>query len=544
MIPSRSFSDLYINDFDSVKDFYNLHFTNIFNLSNSYLSTINNNLTKNLINEIRNYNQNINSDKTILDNIDKLNDKKCLTIITGQQPGLLTGPLYTIYKGLTAIKLANHLSKIYHRNVVPIFWVASEDHDFEEVNGIKWITKNNELKEFTFSPKNYKIGLPDYKIKLNGNLDKLFSEISSTIYNTEFKEVILSNLINCLKASKTFDEFFCRVLAIIFQGYGLIILPSHLIEMRKLASPIIQKEIENPLSSTKLVMKSGNEINKKGLKSALKRIGNEVNFFFILDNIRRKVTYNSKGVKIEGINKTYNKEQLIKELNNHPEKFSPNVILRPVIQEFIFPNLAYIAGPGEISYHAQLKEVFKFFNVRFPILYPRKNIIIIEPSISQILKKYNANTEEILKSPKLLSKIIIRKAAPDKEIKELEKSKKILLSTMNELEKKLTPNIKKQVDDIDNFINKGFEKIYNFILDFYKNQNDIVNRQINKLNISLFPDDKPQERVLNIVQFLIKYGNHFIKELFDIIDLRKTDLVIFDIKSIIKSDTKEHEDFH
>ena len=539
MSTSKNLSNLYITDFDSVKEFYELHFNTIFNLPESFLSAINNTISENLITQLKEYNQKIDADKNVLENIEKLRNNNCLTIITGQQPGLFTGPLYTIYKGLTAVKLAQHLSKIHKRDIVPIFWVVSEDHDFDEVNTIKWITKNNELNKFVFEPINYKKGLPIYEIESKGNLNELFDLMISTIYNTEYKEVILSDLINCLKSSQSFDEFFCRIMAMIFKGYGLVILPSHLKEIRKLATTIIQKEIENPLMSTNLVIKSSEMLHNKGLKTTLKRKGNEINFFFFQNNIRQKVTYDSNSFKIEGITKKFKKEELLQELSEYPEKFSPNVILRPIIQQFIFPNLVYVAGPGEISYHAQLKDVFKFFDVPSPILYPRKNFLIIEPSISQLINKYHIKIEKTLDSPKSLSKFIVYKSTPKKEMRLLDKSQKALLSILKDLEKELNySGIEKAIDNINKFIIKGFEKIHNSLSNIYKDENDVITRHINKLNISLFPDGKPQERVLNIVQFLIKYGYQFIRILFNRIDLKETDVIILDIKSQLETSKK------
>ncbi len=537
----KEISDLYINDFDFIKDFYSQHFKRIFQLSSHSLSQITNNLPDTLINEIKEYNQRIGADDYTLENISKLENKECLTIITGQQPGLFTGPLYTIYKGLTTIKLANHLSELYKRTIVPIFWVASEDHDFEEVNKIRWITKDNELKDFTFTPNDYQNGLPNYKISTNGNLNKWFDEIISTSYPTEYTDDILGILRNNLKYSLTIDEYFCRLLAKIFQGFGIVFLPSHLSNIRKLSLPIFQKEIENPLSSTRLIMKTANTLHNLGLKPTLKRKGNEINFFLIQNNIRRKVTYSSNRFEIEGTKQIFQKNELLKILNDSPDNFSPNVILRPIIQEHIFPNIAYIAGPGEISYFAQLKEVFKLFDVRFAIIYPRNRVVIVEPSLSQIFEKYNFELEKIIDSPKSLTKIMMKKNVPTKDLKVLELSKQKINGILNDVNKKVSiPSIEAHLKKMNEFVEKGFEKVSNSISNYYQSENNNFSRRMQKIETSLYPNKQPQERVLNIVQFLIKYGYDFMKELYETIDPQKQDLIIFDIKSILNKPKRKH----
>ncbi len=285
-----------------------------------------------------------------LENINKLTDKNCFTVTTGHQLSLLTGPIYFIYKILHVIKQCEELTDFYpNYQFVPIFWMASEDHDFEEV-------KSTSIFGKTVSWETHQTGAVG-RMNLSG-IPEVLDVFNQFFSNTQSNQI--DNLIQKLNR-KTYGDAFFKFLHSMFADYGLVIVDGDQRTFKDAFSCVLKNEIETNFSFN-AVTKTNQELENKNLKIQVNP--REINLFYLSENNRQRIVPVESNFKIK--EKELSKKEILDLIERKPEAFSPNVILRPVYQEFLLPNLCYVGGVGELSYWLQLKGVFISSEISFP----------------------------------------------------------------------------------------------------------------------------------------------------------------------------------
>ncbi|MGD2247800.1 MAG: bacillithiol biosynthesis cysteine-adding enzyme BshC [Candidatus Methanofastidiosia archaeon] len=428
------------------------------------------------------YNKKIGSGSRVFENIEKL--KEYPPVVTGQQPCLVTGPLYVVYKALTAIILAEKFG------TVPVFWNASEDDDTSEVNHIQII--NNRLEKISIELEKK----PFYTIKLQENsIKNVINRIKSLTPPTEFRENIL-RVINAHSGS--FSQMFSRIMSTLFSEYGLIMVEPYIFSRE--AVPVYETLLKEPTKASLLVNRTGTQLENKGYTRQLHKPENVCNFYVVQDETRCTVEYNSN-FHINGTE--YTKKELLELLHETPEKFLSNVISRPLVQDYLFNTVAYCAGPGEISYFAQMKDVYTYCNIEQPYIVPRWGATLIESKVKKVLDKYTLKIPE-LRHPNR----IIKEMAKKETVHVFNNTRKNILKEMHEIQETLSsidPNLKRSTaaarTTIINELNALEEKTARSL----KDQNNIMKSQITKAFLNIFPNHKLQERVLNIFQYMIRY---------------------------------------
>ncbi len=455
-------------------------------------------LVKTLKNQYKNTNY---SEKTI-QNITLLKDNTTFTVTTGHQLNLFTGPLYFLYKIITTINLCEELKTNFpNKNFVPIYWMATEDHDFEEIN------------YFNFK---------DKKIKWNSEQTGAVGRFSTA----ELKEVyrVLSLELNTSKNADFLRELFKKgytehhnladatryVANALFGKYGLVILDADDRTLKTTFSPYMKEELLHQ-TAFKEVLKTIEKLEKNYKIQVNPR---EINLFYLTDTSRERIVLENKRYKINNTNISFSLEEILQELKNNPERFSPNVIMRPLYQEVILPNLCYIGGGGELAYWLELKNYFKAVKVPFPILLLRNSVQIISEKQYKKLNKIGISTAELfLEQDELIAKKVTEKATA---IIEFSKQKECLERQFSELR-----DVAKQTDK--SFIGavnaqekkqlKGLNNLQKRWLRAEKRQQkELVNR-IKKLHNELFPNHSLEERQRNFSMFYQEYGNEFITTL-------------------------------
>lgn len=517
----------YLYDFDKVKGFYKYNFrdkeqfiTKFKQLSESpkefrnELSTIINNQYK-LFNP---------SSKT-LKNISLLKNKETVAVVTGQQLGILGGPLYTFYKIITAIKLCSHLSERYDNyHFVPVFWLEGDDHDFDEVRSINVLNDNNELLKISYNDQPTEeeqnrgsIG----HLKLKETINQFLKDYGNQLRNTEFKNPIMENLKSFYTEEKTFKEPFKELLFWLFDQYGLVIFDPQDIKVKELLKPVFKKEINDFRNHTeKLVNISA---NLEELYHAQVKI-RPINLFYNYDEGRYVIEPIENEFRLKGKRKKFTLEELINLIEAEPEKFSPNVLLRPVCQDFLIPTGFYIGGPSEVAYFAQILPLYEFYNIDPAIIYPRSSVTILERALKSILDKYGMNVTEIFTDPNKLKNQIINNVS-DKNLEEIFKE------TKNQIDLSFD-NLKEKLFELDKTMGDVTSKYRLKVLGYIdelngkateaqKKRYEITLRQIDKASANLFPDMNLQERELSFFHFANKYGVDVLKKLFEELAINK-----------------------
>lgn len=472
-----------------------------------------------LVSELLDYHKKLGASKQVLDNINKLKNPSALVVMTGQQPGLLTGPLFTVYKAISVIKLAKRLSQQLRREVVPVFWAASEDHDLEEMNQAGLLNRQDEFLKI-----NYPV-LPKFEGWRVGEIPLKFQSgqnegVDDSKFWNQLEQILgfyglgtLNFIRETFDPSATWGEWFIRQMLSLFGKYGLIFLDPNQPGIRRLLTPIMREAIEEPLLFSRLVNEQGVKLAQMGYKDQIKRPEKACCFFLVEDGQRQRVDF------IEGSYKTkkndYTKEILLEKLENQPELFSANVILRPVCGEFLFPNLAYIGGNAEIAYFAQLRPVFEKFNIKMPIVLPRHSVTLIESRIEKILEEYKIEPmqlkSEVVAQIKEIGRNQCRLASPQfwEELKKQIMTPLKDLYDVSKLEQMATPALEAGIKKIDWQLGQMEEKM---VQQCQKN-NQLLSERINRAHNILFPQNMFQERILNFYYFYNKYGAELIDNL-------------------------------
>jgi len=457
-------------------------------------------------------------------NIEKLASKNTFAVVTGQQVGLYTGPVYTIYKALSAIILAEKLRDLYpDYDFVPIFWLEAEDHDVEEVSQVS-IFSGNDCKNFTL----------DFDASLKQSVGKLRLPESMSEFNTKFIESLpqtefsqhLSSCINeCYNPKNGYKQAFAKMMVSLLGGQGLLLLDSDCTEFKNICKPIFMKEIEQfPATSQNIITQSA-KLEELGYESQAKP--RAINLFLFDENGKRmKLEPVSENlIEVVETKEQFTKDHLLELISDSPERFSPNVILRSVVQDYVLPTSAYIAGPGEISYLAQFKTVYHHFNVPAPIVYPRASLTLIEPKVDRLLDKAlnrlkldgkKEVLEHFFSDPQAFENDMINAHAEidiDSEFlnasNELEELLKKLSETVSQIDLTLMPSLDKLSSNIQQQLG-GFKSK---VVKSEKQKNSDLIKQIEKTHTHLLPNGTLQERAINIIYFLTKYSPDLINEL-------------------------------
>jgi bacillithiol biosynthesis cysteine-adding enzyme BshC len=510
----------YVYDFEKVSQFYTGNFRADDDILN-YLKTYNfDRINRADLCEIL-INQNKNAAEAIK-NIELLNEPNTFVIVTGQQLGFMGGPLYTIYKIFTAIKLADLMSeKFPDYNFIPLFWMESEDHDFNEINKVKIFDKTNNFFTHEYCPIGYasetNLGASG-KIIFDSEINIFNNNVFNTLQVTEYAPVI-KNLLSIYSEGKTNEDCFKEFMSKFLEGTGLVFLNPNAIEIKKLLKPIFEKELfEFPKTSELIINISAKleEIYHAQVKAR------PINLFYHHKKGRFLIEPKGTDYSLKGIRQKFSKTEIIEQLSNTPEVFSPNVILRPICQDFILPTCMYVAGPSEIAYFAQINSIYKYFDMRMPIIYPRASATLIENRFYNILTKFNLGLTELSANYTGIQKRVTDNLSDIKIEEEFEKAILEINNTFLNLENitknidvTLINNLKTTKEKMEHLVKLYEEKLYNA----QKRNHTVALEQLEKVKTNIFPKGNLQERELNLIYYLNKYSNSITDKIYHEIDV-------------------------
>lgn len=476
---SRLFLD-YINQKDSLKDFYTAFpsLENMEALSENYTLVNREVLVRSLENQYKGFSVS----EATSQNIGLLKSENTFTVTTGHQLNLASGPLFFVFKIITTINLAKELKAKYpNKNFVPVFWMASEDHDFEEINHFYLFGKKYEWN----STQTGAVG----RFSTQG-VSEVLSQLPESI-----------ELLNKAYSQPTLSEATRYLVNELFGEQGLIILDADDVDLKKEFSPIAEKELFDR-KSEKAVVTTSEKLEALDYKAQVHP--REINLFYLIDDLRERIIFEDGAFKVNNRTITFSEAEMKAELKNHPERFSPNVILRPVYQQQILPNLAYIGGPGELAYWFQLKGVFELYNIPFPIIMPRNFGLLLDQNTQHKIEKTGLSEVDLFKPYDVL------KAAYLLEHSQTEPS----ISEEVEGMKTVFEKVIKKATAVDGSLNgamqaewqrleKQFDSIEKRIKKAEERKHETALKQLESLKEKLFPNSGLQERHENIFSFLV-----------------------------------------
>jgi bacillithiol synthase len=438
--------------------------------------------------------------------IEILNDPKTYTVCTGHQLCLFAGPLYFIYKIISTINLAETLKKQYpDYNFVPVYWMASEDHDFDEVKSIhlfgKTITWNNMEAKGA-------VGMLSTE-GIKPVLDELFEIIGDSENAVVLKELFTKAYLQ----HNTLADATRYLVNELFKNYSLIIVDGNDVMLKKQAKSIISNDLFTQ-TNYKQVSATIENLNAKGYKVQVNP--REINCFYIKDKLRERIVFNENTGMYEVLNTnvSFTEQQLKEELENNTHHFSPNVVLRPLYQQTVLPNIAYIGGPGEIAYWLQYKAMFDANNVVYPMLVPRHFAMLLDTKHVQLIHKLGFEPADIFKDIDTLTKEYLA-SITDNSLS-VDAEEKAILEIFNNLNQRagaVDASLKAFVEAETQKVLKSLKAIEAKMLRSEKHKQETSIQQLTKIEEKYFPQQSMQERYDNFIPYYLKYGTDYIPNL-------------------------------
>lgn len=442
------------------------------------------------------------------ENIEALLSNNTFTITTAHQPSLFGGPLYYMLKIASVINLCNRLNGQYTQfTFVPTFISGGEDHDFEEIDHLHLFGKTIKWEREASGS----VG----RLSIDG-LQQAIDTVSEILGDGPLAETMVNTLTKSLESCETYGDFVFNFVNQLFGEYGLIAVSMDNKRLKNRFAPLMKKEILEQ-SSKPLISETQSELEQHKFKA--QAFPRDINLFYLCEEGRKRLEPDGEEFLIIDTDRRFTKDELLAELENHPERFSPNVVMRPLYQEYCLPNLAYIGGGGEIAYWLERKSQFDAFNVFYPMLIRRNSAMILNNSQLKNLAKLGFTVEDIFKDKdKLIFQFI--NASSDIEIK-LDDQKNKIEDAYNEIAKKseaVDPSLSKSVLAEMTKQLKNIDNMESRIKRSLKSKQDVNVKKIEKLKEKLFPGNGLQERYDNFLPHYLAIGESFFDMLIENLD--------------------------
>lgn len=467
-----------------------------------------------LVSHLLQYNQELNAGEKTFQNINALLEEDTYVVIGGQQAGLLTGPLYTIHKIISILQLAKEKEASLGVRVVPVFWIAGEDHDIDEINHV-FVTKNGKVKKTIFHGRNLnKASASETEISIE-DCQHWIEEIFKTYPETKHTKDLLRLVEECLQQSRTYVDFFARFITKLFMHSGLILVDSHHPILRNIEVPFL-KELLARYKNVQVALNDQQRILRDlDYKTIIETKPNVVHIFMEI-NGERLLLEEEEGRFIckEGMY-SFSYEEIIKSMEDHPKRFSNNVVTRPLMQEYIFPTLAFIGGPGEIAYWSELQQVFHAVDFQMPPVVPRLTISYIERDIETDLQDLQIQESEVFSTgiPALREKWLSKQVEEPIDSHFMNASEQIgaIHTSLQQFVQKVSPGLRDFAKKNELKIMQQLELLERTIQSDLERKHEVQLNKFRRIECSLQPLGAPQERIWNICYYLNVYGLDFVE---------------------------------
>ena len=437
-----------------------------------------------------------------LEQIGALRRSDTFTVATAHQPSLLLGPLYFIYKAITTINLAEAVQRETGKHIVPVFVLGSEDHDLEELNHIRLFNRTLKWEPGLAGP----VGpMP------TATLAPVLEELRPIIGEQENAQKLWSILETSYTGADTFAAATQALLNALFSQYGLVVINMNDPALKRQFIPVMQDELERQ-TAFRLVNQSINQLHDLGFKA--QATPREINLFYLSPGSRERIVWDGGQYKVLNTDLQFSLAAILEELNAHPERFSPNVVLRPLYQEIILPNLAYVGGGGELAYWLERRSLFEHFGVPYPILIRRNSVLWFDKDSIKRSLKFGFSANRFFEDTDALVRIYVETQADAEvslagEVADLQQIfERIALKAQA-----IDPTLEKAVHADAVKATGQLQQWESRLVRAEKQKHEVTINQLRALKDKLFPNNSLQERTDNFIPYYLKYGERFFEEL-------------------------------
>jgi len=462
-----------------------------------------------------------------LKNIARLREADCVAVVSGQQAGLFTGPLYTIYKALSAVKLAACLEQ-NGTKAVPVFWIATEDHDFEEVATAEFIGCDCRLASVTVPKEMHAEGVPVGRVVLDDSVSETIKRLLDVLPETEFTPELEKLLRESWQPGVGFGEAFARMMTRLMGEYGLVLLDPIDAELKRLAAPLYAEAARRAHEIAMAIEARSRDLIEAGYHAQV--VANENSFPLFLhteDGARHAVSRTEDGrYHAKDTDENYTAEELAQSALREPERFSPNVTLRAVVQDYLLPTVAYYGGAAEIAYFAQTAEVYRLLNRPATTILPRSSLTIVEHRIGRTLERYDLKLSDFFAGLDAVLARVVEEHLGAGTAQTFSRTEENFNRELDRLKEQLQTVDPTLTDALETGRRKIFYQLEGLRNRFHRAQmarDRAAHRQIERAATALYPNKTLQERVVNITSLYARHGRYVMDWIFDAINSSSND---------------------
>jgi bacillithiol synthase len=446
----------------------------------------------------------------------KLADPSTIAIVTGQQAGLFGGPLYTLLKAVTAIRLARQVSAAHDVAAIPVFWVEAEDHDWDEVRTARVLDDQLALREISLDDLDGAGERPVASLVLDDGIGDALGALESSLQETEFTQELMSRLRTHYRPGQKMGTAFASWLDDLLGRYGLVVFEAADSAAKPLVASLFSRELDAPCRTAHFAKHTGEAMRALGHEPQVQPADDSVALFYLGEGGRHAIKRRDDGYVLGDI--VRQQDDVRKEAAEHPDRFSPNVLLRPVVQDRLFPTVCYVAGPSELAYQAQLGAIYQDFGVEVPLLYPRANATLLDAGAVRFLEKYDLPLEALQpRDESALNRLLQSQLPPGVEAAlqsagdEIRARLEVLTAALPAIDPTLVGAAETTLERMQ----ETLKHLHNKIIQASKRKDDTLRRQFTRTQALAFPEGQPQERIVDLAFFLNRYGQPLCDRLLD-----------------------------
>ena len=455
-----------------------------------------------------------------LENAAALSDPRTVAIVTGQQAGLFGGPLYTLLKAVTAVQLARRVEREHGVRTVPVFWVEAEDHDWKEIRSVDVLDQEHNLREVIAPDLPGGGRLPVYRLLFASGIAATLSDLVAALPPTGFTNDLEQRLARHYRPGTSVALAFAGLMDELLGSEGLVVFEAYDPAAKPLVSDLFVGELTNPGRTAASINDAARTMKALGHAPQIEATEEGVALFYLGTEGRLPIRRRGATFVVGDMERT--EAALLEEAESRPEQFSPNVFLRPLVQDRLLPTVCYVAGPAELAYQAQLGGLYKAFGVEAPLLMPRVSATILDSAAARFLERHELSLEALaVPEDKALSDLVERSipAGVEQAIREMENALADRGQTVKSAILSVDPTLAGAVDTTLDKMRDTLQSLHNKIVQAGKRNDETLRRQFKRTYALVYPGGGPQERVLGAVFFLNRYGPALVQELLQTLPL-------------------------
>ena len=435
-----------------------------------------------------------------------LADSRTVAIVTGQQAGAFGGPLFTLLKAVTAIQLARRAARDQGINAVAVFWVDAEDHDWAEVRSCTVLDSEFQSASVTLADLEGAGELPVAALILDERIEESLAALFASLPDTDFSEMVAASLRAAYQPGAGMAAAFATWIEALLGPYGLVVFESADPAAKHLAAPVFLRELREPGRTSSLAVAAGEQLAARGHEPQVMPQPDSLALFH-LNGGRRAIRRQGDRFLIGDALVT--EEALVREAETDPSHFSPNVLLRPIVQDTLFPTICYVAGPSELAYLGQLGGIYRHFGLPMPLMFPRGSATLVDSSTARFLSKYEFPLADLRPQDESgLNRLLQALLPPEVEqsLTDAESTIRAALQRVIDALPVLDPTLAGAAKTTVGKMEHDLRSLHSKVIQAAKRRDDTLRRQFNHAQSQIFPLGHPQERTLGVVFFLNRYG--------------------------------------